>query len=115
MKILRKLQHYMVPVAALGLIFFFDWRLGAASLVPMLFAGGLMAVMIGGKSQFQAGISELIRNKTVLVIAHRMRTVIHANRIVVMDNGHIAESGSPEDLLQQNGIFARMVNTQQGK
>lgn len=41
----------LVPVAALGLIFFFDWRLGAASLVPMLFAGGLMAIMIGGKSQ----------------------------------------------------------------
>lgn len=41
----------LVPVAALGLIFFFDWRLGAASLVPMLFAGGLMVVMMGGKSQ----------------------------------------------------------------
>lgn len=67
------------------------------------------------ETKIQAGISELIRNKTVLVIAHRMRTVIHANRIVVMDNGHIAESGSPDDLLQQNGIFARMVNTQQGK
>ena len=67
------------------------------------------------ETKIQAGISELIRNKTVLVIAHRMRTVIHADRIVVMDNGHIAESGSPDDLLQQNGIFARMVNTQQGK
>ena len=67
------------------------------------------------ETKIQAGISELIRNKTVLVIAHRMRTVIHADRIVVMDNGHIAESGSPDDLLQQNGIFARMVNTQQGE
>ena len=67
------------------------------------------------ETKIQAGISELIRNKTVLVIAHRMRTVIHADRIVVMDNGHIAEFGSPDDLLQQNGIFARMVNTQQGK
>ena len=67
------------------------------------------------ETKIQAGISELIRNKTVLVIAHRMRTVIHVDRIVVMDNGHIAESGSPDDLLQQNGIFARMVNTQQGK
>ena len=67
------------------------------------------------ETKIQAGISELIRNKTVLVIAHRMRTVIPADRIVVMDNGHIAESGSPDDLLQQNGIFARMVNTQQGK
>lgn len=64
------------------------------------------------ETKIQAGISELIRNKTVLVIAHRMRTVIHADRIVVMDNGHIAESGAPEDLLRQNGIFARMVSTQ---
>ena len=41
----------LVPVAALGLIFFFDWRLGMASLIPILFACGLMGVMMGGKSQ----------------------------------------------------------------
>lgn len=55
------------------------------------------------ETKIQAGISELIRNKTVLVIAHRMRTVIHADRIVVMDNGHIAESGSPDDYCSKMG------------
>ena len=57
----------------------------------------------------QAGISKLIRHKTVLVIAHRTRTVANADKIVVLDDGAVAESGSPEELLAAKGIFAGMI------
>ncbi|MDR0348052.1 MAG: ABC transporter ATP-binding protein, partial [Tannerella sp.] len=60
----------------------------------------------------QAGISELIRDKTVLVIAHRMRTVANADKIVVLDNGAVAESGAPETLLAAKGIFTGMIERQ---
>jgi ATP-binding cassette subfamily B protein len=53
---------------------------------------------VENETRIQAGISEVIRRKTVLVIAHRMRTVANADRIVVFNNGTIAESGRPEEL-----------------
>ncbi len=67
---------------------------------------------VENETKIQAGISELIRNKTVLIIAHRMRTVANADKIVVLENGRVAESGSPELLKIQNGIFAKMVDRQ---
>ena len=56
------------------------------------------------ETEIQKALSKLIRNKTVLVIAHRMRTVENADRIVVLSGGHVAEEGSPEELLKNNGI-----------
>ena len=70
---------------------------------------------VENETRIQAGISELIRNKTVLVIAHRMRTVANADKIVVLDNGAVAESGSPEELLAAKGIFAGMIAQQDVK
>jgi len=67
---------------------------------------------VENETKIQAGISELIKNKTVLIIAHRMRTVANANKIVVLANGGVAESGSPEELKLKNGTFARMVERQ---
>lgn len=67
---------------------------------------------VENETKIQAGISELVRNKTVLIIAHRMRTVANADKIVVLDNGSVAEMGTPEELKKKNGIFARMVNRQ---
>jgi ATP-binding cassette subfamily B protein len=67
---------------------------------------------VENETRIQSGISELIRHKTVLVIAHRMRTVASADKIVVLDNGTVAESGVPEELLAMNGIFAGMVEKQ---
>ncbi|MDR0712613.1 MAG: ABC transporter ATP-binding protein/permease, partial [Prevotellaceae bacterium] len=61
---------------------------------------------VENETRIQAGISELIRHKTVLVIAHRMRTVANADKIVVLNNGVVAESGAPEELLAAKGIFA---------
>lgn len=68
---------------------------------------------VENETKIQAGISELIRNKTVLIIAHRMRTVANAHHIVVLKEGTVAEQGSPAELLKNNGEFARMVEKQQ--
>jgi ATP-binding cassette subfamily B protein IrtB len=67
---------------------------------------------VENETKIQAGISELVRDKTVLIIAHRMRTVANADKIVVLDHGSVVESGSPEALKKQNGIFAHMVERQ---
>ena len=61
----------------------------------------------------QNAISRLIKNKTVLIIAHRMRTVAGADKLVVIDGGKIAEQESPADeLIKQNGIYKRMMELQ---
>ena len=61
----------------------------------------------------QRAISRLIRNKTVLVIAHRLRTVAGADKIIVVDNGHVAEEGKHEELLEKDGLYARLYRLQQ--
>lgn len=67
---------------------------------------------VENETKIQAGISALVQDKTVLIIAHRMRTVANADKIVVLDNGSVAETGTPEELKKQNGIFSRMVKRQ---
>ncbi len=64
------------------------------------------------ESKIQGALSELIKNKTVLIIAHRMRTVSGADKIVVIKDGTIAETGTPFELKEQQGIFASMLKTQ---
>ena len=64
------------------------------------------------ESKIQSALSELVKNKTVLIIAHRMRTVIGADKIVVIKDGLIAETGSPFELKEKNGIFSSMLKTQ---
>ena len=54
----------------------------------------------------------MIRNKTVLFIAHRMRTVSGADQIIVLKDGVVAEQGAPAELMQQGGIFSHMVQLQ---
>ena len=60
----------------------------------------------------QEAISRLIKNKTVIIIAHRMRTVSGADKIVVIDGGHVAETGTPVELMKNDGIYAKMVKLQ---
>lgn len=60
----------------------------------------------------QEAISRLIKNKTVIIIAHRMRTVSGADKIVVIDGGHVAETGTPAELMKNDGIYAKMVKLQ---
>lgn len=64
------------------------------------------------ETEIQEAILRLIKNKTVLIIAHRMRTVTNADKIVVLKDGLVAEQGKPEELLKRNGIFADMVKKQ---
>lgn len=67
---------------------------------------------VDNETLIQTALSRLIQDRTVLVIAHRMRTVAGADKIVVLDGGVVAEAGSPQDLLRQGGKFARMVRQQ---
>ena len=68
---------------------------------------------VENETKVQGALSRLLADKTVLVIAHRMRTVEAADRIVVLDEGTVAESGSPEELLaKENGIFRHMLELQ---
>ena len=67
---------------------------------------------VENESKIQKALSELIKNKTVIIIAHRMRTISNADKIVVLDDGKIAEQGSPEELLSKDGLFKRMVDLQ---
>ena len=64
------------------------------------------------ETEIQQAISRLVERKTVLIIAHRMRTVENANKIVVLSGGTVAETGTPAELMKQNGAFARMVQLQ---
>lgn len=67
---------------------------------------------VDNESVIQESISKLIQNKTVLIIAHRMRTVDGVDRIVVLKDGVVAEQGTPEELKQQNGLYKHMIDTQ---
>ena len=65
------------------------------------------------ETEIQEAISKLVKNKTVLIIAHRMRTVTNADKIVLLKDGVVKEQGSPKELLGKNSIFKDMVNKQQ--
>ena len=67
---------------------------------------------VENETLIQTALSRLIKDKTVLVIAHRMRTVAGADKIVVLSDGMVAEEGDPDTLLQQDGIYTRMVKLQ---
>lgn len=67
---------------------------------------------VDNETMIQESLSQLIKNKTVMIIAHRMRTVADADKIVVLKNGKVAESGKPSELMAKSGIYAGMVNTQ---
>lgn len=60
----------------------------------------------------QEAISNLVKDKTVLIIAHRMRTVAGADRIVVLKDGYVAEQGTPGDLMEKKGIYRHMAELQ---
>ncbi len=67
---------------------------------------------VENETAIQSALSRLIKNKTVLLIAHRMRTVAGADKVVVLSDGTVAEQGQPDKLLSQNGIYTRMVKLQ---
>lgn len=72
------------------------------------------SIDVENETRIQAGISELVKNKTVLIIAHRMRTIAKANKIVVLKEGKVAEQGSPDELLASGGVYSGMCALQSG-
>ena len=67
---------------------------------------------VENETKVQGALSRLLTGKTVLVIAHRMRTVAGADHIVVLENGHVAEQGTPAELMECGGLYRRMVELQ---
>lgn len=68
---------------------------------------------VENETKVQGALSRLLQGKTVLVIAHRMRTVLAADKIIVLKEGSVVEEGSPEELLKkEEGIFSKMVKLQ---
>ena len=60
----------------------------------------------------QKALSHLIANRTVIMIAHRMRTIANASKLIVLEDGHVVEQGTPEQLLRKEGVYQRMVDLQ---
>ena len=67
---------------------------------------------VENETAVQAALSGLIKDKTVLIIAHRMRTVMNADQIVLLSGGRVVEMGSPAELLKKNGLFRHMAQLQ---
>ena len=67
---------------------------------------------VDNETEIQEAILELVKGKTVLIIAHRMRTVEYSDKIIVIDGGVVAESGTHDELMNKNGLYARLVKLQ---
>ena len=70
---------------------------------------------VENETKIQTAISELVRDKTVLIIAHRMRTIAHADRIVVLKDGMVTDVGTSDELILKDGYFKRMIELQMKK
>ena len=67
---------------------------------------------VENESAVQEALSHLLRDRTVLIIAHRMRTVAGADHIVVLENGRVTQQGTPEELMKHGGLYRRMIELQ---
>ena len=74
--------------------------------------GATASLDVENETAIQGALSRLIKNKTVLIIAHRMRTVAGADQVVVLSGGIVAEQGSPAELYARKGLYAHMVDLQ---
>ncbi len=67
---------------------------------------------VENETAIQSALSRLIKNKTVIVIAHRMRTIAGADKIIVLKDGVVAEQGSSDELINKDGVYAHMIKLQ---
>ena len=74
--------------------------------------GDVLSLDVENETRVQGALSRLLVGKTVLVIAHRMRTVEAADKIIVLADGRVAEEGTPAELMNKNGLYHRMVDLQ---
>ena len=65
------------------------------------------------ETMVQTALSALLKGRTVIVIAHRMRTIANADKIVVLDKGKVTEVGTPSELAKKGGLYAHLVALQQ--
>ena len=63
--------------------------------------------------EVQKAIDSLIKGRTVIAIAHRLKTVKDADRIIVLDNGEIKEKGTHDELVREEGLYSRLWNIQE--
>jgi len=68
---------------------------------------------VENESKIQQSISKLVQNKTVIIIAHRMRTIANADKVVVLQNGQVIETGTPAELKAKGGLFGKMLKLQE--
>ena len=84
-----------------------------AAVTPVILLDGATASLDAeNETVIQEALSRLIKNKTVLIIAHRMRTIANADHIVVLKDGVVAEEGSPAELSSYDSIYSRMTKQQ---
>lgn len=77
-----------------------------------MFDEGTVSLDVENETAVQSALLRFIKDKTVLLIAHRMRTVAGADKIFVMSDGMSVEQGSPDAFMKKNGIYSQMVNLQ---
>ncbi len=73
---------------------------------------GSASLDVESETFVQKALSRLIANRTVIMIAHRMRTIANASKLIVLEDGHVVEQGTPEQLLRKEGVYQRMVDLQ---
>ena len=61
----------------------------------------------------QAAISELVKDRTVIVIAHRLKTIAGADQIIVLEDGKLSEQGTHQELIEKNGLYKKLFTIQQ--
>jgi ATP-binding cassette subfamily B protein len=80
----------------------------------IIFDEATSALDVESEKYIQDSMVELIKGRTTFIVAHRLSTIRQANRIVVLKKGQIAETGTHQELIAQNGIYAKMVAMQTG-
>lgn len=70
------------------------------------------SIDVENETKIQQALSALVQGKTVIIIAHRMRTILGADHVVVLKDGKLVEEGTPKELMMQKGLFAEMTNLQ---
>ena len=81
----------------------------------LVFDEATSALDTHAEKAIQSAFDEAAQNRTTLIIAHRLSTIVHAEQILVMDDGRIVERGTHAQLLAKNGVYSQMWMQQQSE